>query len=103
MMSMERFATEEHLAKKILLDISVPIVTRYYGELITYYYSIDFSLHNKTEQKIAPNGLTDKTNQNADTYGDLDRYYQQICGCNTINKCIAVYRRCIIRNHMYHS
>ncbi|CAF1306540.1 unnamed protein product, partial [Didymodactylos carnosus] len=77
--------------------------TRYYGELITYYYSIDFSLHNKTERKIAPNGLTDETNQNADTYGDLDRYHQQICGCNTINKCIAVYRRCVIRDHMYHS
>ncbi|CAF1237536.1 unnamed protein product [Didymodactylos carnosus] len=34
--------------------------TRYYGELITYYYGIDFSLHNKTERKIAPNGLTDE-------------------------------------------
>ncbi|CAF0895228.1 unnamed protein product [Didymodactylos carnosus] len=48
-------------------------VTRYYGELIAYYYSIDFSLHNKTERKIPPNRLTDETNQN-DGYA-IVKYY----------------------------
>ncbi|CAF4285369.1 unnamed protein product [Didymodactylos carnosus] len=78
-------------------------VTRYYGELIAYYYSIDFSLHNKTERKMPPDRLTDETNQNDGTYSDLDRYHQQICAYNTINKCVVVYRRCIIRDHMYDS
>ncbi|CAF1545679.1 unnamed protein product [Didymodactylos carnosus] len=82
--------------------------TRYHGELITYYYNLDFTLNNR-ESERAP--------QQQQVYEPIDmdknfvlnqcpalfEQHVQLCNCSYILNCVFVYRRCIVRNRVYHS
>ncbi|CAM4944421.1 unnamed protein product [Rotaria socialis] len=74
--------------------------TRYYGELITYYYNIDFSLHNKPTKTKAIIEKIDLVNDAVDKYHDL---YAQLCDCEQLHKFFNIYRRFIIKDRMFHS
>ncbi|CAF4598965.1 unnamed protein product, partial [Rotaria magnacalcarata] len=74
--------------------------TRYYGELITYYYNIDFSLHNKPTKTKAIIEKIDLVNDAVDKYHDL---HAQLCDCEQLHKCFNIYRRFIIKDRMFHS
>jgi hypothetical protein len=78
--------------------------TRYYGELITHYYNIDFAIHNKKQTITTVDGPQDQTNQHADQYEDADLFHSLLCGsCDRLNACFTIYRRFIIHQQMFHS
>ncbi|CAM4947269.1 unnamed protein product [Rotaria socialis] len=74
--------------------------TRYYGKLITYYYNIDFSLHNKPTKTKAIIEKIDLVNDAVDKYHDL---HAQLCDCEQLHKCFNICRRFIIKDRMFHS
>ncbi|CAF4887806.1 unnamed protein product, partial [Rotaria magnacalcarata] len=74
--------------------------TRYYGELITHYYNIDFSLHNKPTKTKAIIEKIDLVNDAVDKYHDI---HAQLCDCEQLHKCFNIYRRFIIKDRMFHS
>jgi hypothetical protein len=75
--------------------------TRYHGELITFYYNVDYSLHDK------PSTCLEINNEPYDLVLDSviknDNVHKQLCDCKQINDCINIYRRFIINQQMYHS
>lgn len=78
--------------------------TRYYGDLITYYYNIDFSIHNSRRTVDIIDGPKDRLGEHADRYEDMDQYHSLLCaGCNQLNDCCTIYRRFIIERKMFHS
>ncbi|CAF3702210.1 unnamed protein product [Rotaria socialis] len=74
--------------------------TRYYGKLITYYYNIDFSLHNKPTKTKAIIEKIDLVNDAVDKYHDL---HAQLCDCEQLHKYFNICRRFIIKDRMFHS
>lgn len=78
--------------------------TRFYGDLITYYYNIDFSIHNKRTLVQISDGPMDRSNQNPSEHGGANELHFDLCGiCDNINNCFTIYRRFIIRQQIYHS
>ncbi|CAF4012453.1 unnamed protein product, partial [Rotaria magnacalcarata] len=75
--------------------------TRYYGELITYYYNIDFALHMKptaaTTKKI------EKLDPVNDTHDEYKYLHVELCDCEQIHQCFRLYRRFIINDRIFHS
>lgn len=78
--------------------------TRFYGDLITYYYNIDFSIHNKKKFVQILDGPIDRSNQNASEHEDARELHSDLCGiCDNVNSCFTIYRRFVIRQQTYHS
>jgi hypothetical protein len=75
--------------------------TRYYGELITFYYNIDFCLHDKSSTTpIIINQALDPAPEYFNEYVD---FHEELCGCQQARDCFNVYRRFIINQQMFHS
>lgn len=78
--------------------------TRSYGELVCHYYNIDFALSNILDSaKEAQDGPIDPINQSANTIRYADDCHQRLCGCNGLDKCLVLYRRCFVRERLFHS
>ncbi|CAF3085463.1 unnamed protein product, partial [Rotaria sp. Silwood2] len=74
--------------------------TRYYGELITYYYNIDFALHKKPTKIKTKIEKLDPVNDPHDEYNNL---HIELCGCEQIRQCFSIYRRFVINDRIFHS
>ena len=75
--------------------------TRYYGELITYYYNIDYCLHQKPSDRAATKNLHDPVIPYSD---QCDFLHAQVCDCAHPRQCITVYKRFNDKNgHTFHS
>lgn len=75
--------------------------TRYYGDLITHYYSIDFALHNKPLNTTQPAiGNLDPVN---DCFNEHKNLHDDVCACQEAHQCFNIYRRLIIKDRMFHS
>ena len=80
--------------------------TRYFGDLIVHYYNIDFFLHNHithTTYELVSKPIDININFIIDDYPILLRHHDKVCTCINHRKCIFIYRRCIIRNNVFHS
>ncbi|CAF0969981.1 unnamed protein product [Rotaria sordida] len=67
--------------------------TRYYGELITFYYNIDFSIHDKSSTPPSTNNqLYDQVLDSLDQYNYI---HERLCDCKQVRDCFSVYRRLI--------
>ena len=73
--------------------------TKYYGELITYDYNIDCSLHSKSTKITKFIEKIDSIN-NSDQYHNL---HAELCGCEQLRKCFSIYRRFVIKRQIFHS
>jgi hypothetical protein len=75
--------------------------TRYFGELITFYYNIDYALHLKSPIPATTN------NQSYDSVPEfLNQYsgfHDRLCDCKQVRECFSIYRRFIINQQMFHS
>ena len=76
--------------------------TRCYGELICHHYNIDFFLNN-SKRKSTQNGPIDPISEALDGTDYAYNYHAQLCDCTEPNQCLIIYRRCIIREQLYHS
>ena len=76
--------------------------TRYYGELICHYYNIDFSLNRSGERKER-DGPIDPSGESPHQAEHAHECHRRLCGCNDLDQCIVIYRRCIVREQLYHS
>jgi hypothetical protein len=76
--------------------------TRYYGELICHYYNIDFSLNRSGERKER-DGPIDPSGESPHQAEHAHECHRRLCGCNDLDRCIVIYRRCIVREQLYHS
>ena len=75
--------------------------TRYYGELITFYYNIDYSLHGKSSMLPTINNQPcDPVRDSLNQYTDI---HERFCDCDQVRDCFSIYRRFIINQQMYHS
>lgn len=78
--------------------------TRYHGELITYYFNIDFWLHNKREMKKLIDGPVDPSSLPASQHQNAEEFHTHLCStCNGLDQCFVVYRRFVIQQRMFHS
>ncbi len=79
--------------------------TKLYGELICYYYNIDFVLNNNNNDNIkkVQDGPMDPLNQSPDTVNHAYDCHKNLCDCVNWNKCMTIYRRCLVRELMFHS
>ena len=75
--------------------------TRYYGELITYYYNIDFALH--TKPTIAMAKTIEELDTVTDTQDEYEYLHTELCGCEQKHQCFRLHRRFIIDDQMFHS
>ena len=48
-------------------------------------------------------GPMDPTGRAADIYEHIEDCHLQLCMCSDVNKCIVVYRRCVIHERIFHS
>ena len=76
--------------------------TRYYGELICHHYNVDFFLQHRTEEQ-AKDGPIDPSGEVPDQSTYAYGCHRKVCDCDQINRCIVIYRRCMIRERLYHS
>jgi hypothetical protein len=75
--------------------------TRYYGELITYYYNIDYCLHQKPSEQAATKTLHDPVTSFSD---QCEFLHAQVCDCDQPRQCIIIYKRFNDSNgHTFHS
>lgn len=82
--------------------------TRYHGDLIAQNYTMDIILHCSHRQ-------SDLSNKKIDgPYDPIHKFdfksndiflqlHQDQCNCSSINSCLTAFRRCKIRQHVYHS
>jgi hypothetical protein len=81
--------------------------TRHFGDLITFYYCLDFALHSDNQVNIldenrdGPFDLHERYEALNDVF--LMKQHGSLCGCGDITICVTVYRRCRIRSLVYHS
>lgn len=76
----------------------------FFGDLITYYYNIDYHLH-KSIQRVEPvDGPFDLVNQYGVFDEEVNRFHRLLCNtCSSSTICLNIYRRCIIKRHVFHS
>lgn len=79
--------------------------TRYHGDLITYYYSLDFALHNRMPVHVcAVDDLLDKQeDRDAANFPEIERQHGTVCSCSDPSTCVSIYRRCQWQQKIYHS
>ncbi|CAF2038029.1 unnamed protein product [Rotaria magnacalcarata] len=53
--------------------------SRYYGELITHYFNIDFSINNKKKPVTTVDGPKDIMDQYADQFEEADQFHSLVC------------------------
>lgn len=75
--------------------------TRHYGELITYYYNIDFALHMKPATAITKK--IEKLDPVNDVHDEYKYIHAELCGCEKIHQCFKLYRRVIFNDRIFHS
>ncbi|CAF4978365.1 unnamed protein product, partial [Rotaria magnacalcarata] len=81
--------------------------TRFHGQLITYYYEIDFALRNKASSHDATDeknidGPFDQTDLSSMTH-DITQHHLTVWNCGSFDQCLRIYRRCVIDKKVYHS
>ena len=79
--------------------------SQYHGDLIAYYYSLDFALHNRMLDRENPGDcLIDQCNGfDIDQFTQISAQHASVCTCSNIFGCITVFRRCRVRQKIYHS
>ena len=78
--------------------------TRYFGELISHYYNIDFALQAKKATVTINDGPNDPSNDSADQYEGAIDFHSRLCDdCSELNDCLTIYRRFIIHRQTFHS
>ncbi|CAF4164439.1 unnamed protein product [Rotaria magnacalcarata] len=75
--------------------------TRYFGELITFYYNIDFAVHN--ESSISPNVFDKPYDLVPDLFHQYNYVHGELCDCEMPHECFHIYRRFMINRQVYHS
>jgi hypothetical protein len=50
-----------------------------------------------------PEGAFDISNITMNKIEELSTWHENVCGCDETTTCVIVYRRCLIRNQIYHS
>lgn len=75
--------------------------TQYYGELISFYYSIDFTVHN--ELSISPTMFDRPHDLVIDLFYQYNYVHEELCGCEMSLECFHIYRRFMIKKQIYHS
>ncbi|CAF1204622.1 unnamed protein product [Adineta steineri] len=71
-----------------------------------HYYSIDSYLHGKISQpkyELISQSIDSITDINLNDYTIILQYHKKTCNCSDPLNCISIHRRCLIRNHMFHS
>ena len=76
---------------------------RYYSDAITHYYNIDFSIQNKNQTTTIVNGPCDFSTTSASNLDSIGEFHAKLCGCDDMNFCCVVFRRCIIHDQMFYS
>ena len=84
--------------------------SRFIGDTICRNYSIDVLMHNKLDCKY-PSSSIQMIDRLFDQYLNSDLFsnysilsaHSNICGCSTANDSLKLFRRCVIRRHVYHS
>lgn len=74
--------------------------TRFYGELLTFYYNVDYALQSKKKTSHVVDGPLDVIEQICYQYKQL---HEAFCSCENINGCLSIYKRCIINRNIFHS
>lgn len=79
--------------------------TRYFGELVTHYYNIDFKLNNLKKVLITATKEEPKDHAKIsfDFLDDVRTFHSQLCNCLDIGNCVMIYRRFCIQQKMFHS
>ncbi|CAF1205337.1 unnamed protein product [Adineta steineri] len=82
--------------------------TRFHGELITYYYEIDFALRNIIQindpsTSHGPDGPFDQAELTLALFNDINQHHLMVCSCNKPYQCIQIFRRCMVDKKIYHS
>jgi hypothetical protein len=79
--------------------------TRYHGDLITYYYSLDFALHNKMpgSTNLVDSLLDEDKSYNISQFPEIERQHSAVCSCSNRSECISILRRCRWEQKIYHS
>lgn len=76
---------------------------RYYGDAITHYFNVDFSLQNGKRQATTVDGPHDRCASSSDSLDVVTRYHHSICDCDKLESCCEIYRRYSIHRKMFHS
>lgn len=76
---------------------------RYYGDAIVHYFSIDFAIQQKKQQRTIVNGPKDRCSVSTEQFHIVKVYHSSICSCNEVKSCCEVYRRFTIHERMFHS
>lgn len=78
--------------------------TNFFGDLITYYYNVDYHLH-KNIHRIKPiDGPFDPVVQSGVFNEEMNRFHSLVCNtCSSSKNCLNIYRRCTIKEHVFHS
>lgn len=75
--------------------------TRFFGELITFYYNIDYALQSEEKRAQLVDGPFDEVKE---VSVEHNRIHTQVCSCNQDAKlCISYYKRCVINHTVFHS
>ncbi|CAF1241007.1 unnamed protein product [Rotaria sordida] len=80
--------------------------SNYYSDLIVHYYSIDFDLHaqiSHTKYKTISKPIDLNVDIIINDYPTIIQHHDKICTCLNPLTCISIYRRCVIRNNIFHS
>ena len=79
--------------------------SRYHGDLIAHYYSVDFALHSKMDEKMnVAEGLFDHHKDfDVDSFPKIQRQHSKCCSCSSVFDCVRIFRRCRIHQTVYHS
>ena len=79
--------------------------SQHHGDLIAYYYSLDFALHNRMVAREDPDDcLIDQCNGfDIDQFTQIASQHASVCTCSSTSDCVVVFRRCRLRQKIYHS
>lgn len=79
--------------------------SRYHGDLIAHYYSVDFALQSKIDEKIiAAEGLFDQDKDfDVHLFPEIQHQHSKCCSCSSVFDCVRIFRRCRIHQQVYHS
>jgi len=75
--------------------------SRYHGELITFYYNIDYSLHDTPSTPLKINN--EPYDLVLDSSVENDIIHKQLFDCEQVHDCLNVSQRFIINQQVYHS
>ncbi|CAF1524702.1 unnamed protein product, partial [Didymodactylos carnosus] len=64
--------------------------SRFYGDLITYYYNINFNLQNKIQTSVKNSGPIDPDQMKPSQYPIVEDFHQKHCICGSVDTCVTI-------------